>query len=90
MLSVGCGGDIEGRCIELGARRAAGVAHNGGQLTRRLLVDQDAADIHLVAGGVIPPEDIPALEAVGVSRVFDSSTPVSDIADYINCLCKHS
>ncbi len=54
---------------------------------RRLLEEQDAADIHLVAGGVIPPEDISALEAAGVSRVFDASSPVSDIADYINSIC---
>ena len=55
---------------------------------RRLLDEQGAADIRLVAGGVIPPEDIPALEQAGVSRVFDSSTQVSEIADYIGHL-KH-
>jgi methylmalonyl-CoA mutase C-terminal domain/subunit len=50
---------------------------------RRLLDEQGAADIRLIAGGVIPPEDIPALEQVGVSRVFVSGTHVSEIADYI-------
>ena len=50
---------------------------------RRLLDEQGAADIRLVAGGVIPQEDIPALEQAGVSRVFVSGTHVSEIADYI-------
>jgi len=50
---------------------------------RRLLDEQGAADIRLVAGGVIPQEDLPALEKVGVSRVFVSGTHVSEIADYI-------
>lgn len=50
---------------------------------RRLLDEQGAADIRLVAGGVIPQEDIPALEQAGVSRVFVSGAHVSEIADYI-------
>ncbi len=53
---------------------------------RRLLDEQGAADIRLVAGGVFPQEDIPALEQAGVSRVFDSGTHVSEIADYISQL----
>ena len=50
---------------------------------RRLLDEQGAADIRLVAGGVIPQEDIPALEQAGVSRVFVAGTNVSEITDYI-------
>jgi len=50
---------------------------------RRLLDEQGAADIRLVAGGVIPQEDLPALEQAGVSRVFVSGTHVAEIADYI-------
>ncbi|MFH1603786.1 MAG: cobalamin B12-binding domain-containing protein [Pseudomonadota bacterium] len=53
---------------------------------RRLLDEQGASDIRLVAGGVIPQEDIPALEKAGVSRVFLSGTPISDIADYVGRL----
>ena len=53
---------------------------------RRLLDEQGAADIRLVAGGVIPQEDIPALEQAGVSRVFVSGTHVSEIAGYISQL----
>jgi len=51
---------------------------------RRLLDEQGAADIRLVAGGVIPQEDIAALEQAGVSRVFLSGTHVAEIADYIS------
>lgn len=50
---------------------------------RRLLDEQGASDIRLIAGGVIPQEDIPSLEASGVSRVFLSGTPISEIADYV-------
>lgn len=50
----------------------------------RALLDQyGAGDIRLIAGGVIPQEDIPPLEKAGVSRVFLAGTPVSDIAQYI-------
>lgn len=51
---------------------------------RTLLNQYGASDIRLIAGGVIPQEDIPALEKVGVSRVFLAGTPVSEIADYIS------
>jgi methylmalonyl-CoA mutase, C-terminal domain len=53
---------------------------------RRLLDEQGATDVRLIAGGVIPQEDIPALEAGGVSRVFLSGTPISEIADYVSGL----
>lgn len=35
----------------------------------------DAQDILLVAGGVFPDEDIPALRAMGVAEVFPQDTP---------------
>lgn len=53
---------------------------------RRLLDEQGASDIRLIAGGVIPQEDIPELEAGGVSRVFLSGTPIAEIADYVTSL----
>jgi methylmalonyl-CoA mutase C-terminal domain/subunit len=56
---------------------------------RNLLDEYGAADIRLVAGGVIPQEDIPALEKAGVSRVFLAGTPVSEIADYITRIGRH-
>ncbi len=41
------------------------------------------ADTLVVAGGIIPDEDVPALEAAGVSRVFGPGTPTDAIAAYI-------
>lgn len=43
-------------------------------------------DIRLIMGGVVPQEDIPLLEAAGVSRVFLPGTPVSEIRDYLYSL----
>ena len=51
---------------------------------RRLLDEQGAADVCIIAGGVIPQEDIPVLKAAGVTRVFLSGTPIAEIADYIS------
>lgn len=50
---------------------------------RRLLDENDAADIGIIAGGVIPQEDIPELTAEGVSRVFLSGTPIAEIVDFL-------
>lgn len=44
-------------------------------------------DIILVAGGVIPQEDVPDLEAAGVSRVFLSGTSIAEILAYIEQTC---
>lgn len=45
------------------------------------------SDILLMAGGVIPQEDIPALTAAGVSRVFLSGTTIPEILDYVRQSC---
>jgi methylmalonyl-CoA mutase C-terminal domain/subunit len=50
---------------------------------RRLLDEQGASDIRIMAGGVIPQEDIPELTAKGVSRVFLSGTPIAEIVAYL-------
>lgn len=50
---------------------------------RALLDDAGGKHITLIAGGVIPQEDIPELEAAGVARVFLSGTPISEIVGYL-------
>jgi methylmalonyl-CoA mutase C-terminal domain/subunit len=50
---------------------------------RRLLDDSGASDIRILAGGVIPQEDIPSLQASGVAKVFLSGTPIAEIVDYL-------
>ena len=44
---------------------------------------QGLDDVLVIAGGIIPDEDIPALQAAGVARVFGPGTPTAEIADYI-------
>ena len=50
---------------------------------RTLLDAQGATDIRIMVGGVIPQEDIPILEAAGISQVFLSGAPISKIVDYL-------
>jgi methylmalonyl-CoA mutase C-terminal domain/subunit len=48
-----------------------------------LLREKGAGDKLLVAGGVIPEEDRPLLEAAGVSKVFTMGTDTRDIVAYL-------
>jgi methylmalonyl-CoA mutase C-terminal domain/subunit len=50
---------------------------------RGLLDQAGADDIRIVAGGIIPQEDIPELHASGVARIFLSGTPIAEIVDYL-------
>jgi len=52
-------------------------------IARGLLDDAGASDIGLIAGGVIPQEDIETLRGAGVAKVFLSGTTVQDIVDFI-------
>lgn len=47
------------------------------------LREQGLGGALLVAGGVIPNKDIPALTAAGVARVFKGGTPLAEICAYI-------
>ena len=40
-------------------------------------------DVTVVAGGIIPEDDIPFLEQLGISTVFGPGTPSQEIVDYI-------
>ena len=51
----------------------------------RALLDENGGEkILLIAGGVIPQEDIPALTQAGVQKVFLSGTPISEIVAYLS------
>lgn len=50
---------------------------------RRLLDEQGAPDIRILAGGIVPQEDIPLLKQEGVSQVFLSGTSIVEIVDYL-------
>jgi methylmalonyl-CoA mutase C-terminal domain/subunit len=49
----------------------------------RLLNHYKAKDIKLIAGGIIPPEDIVVLKQMGVEEVFPPETHLSDIVDFV-------
>jgi methylmalonyl-CoA mutase C-terminal domain/subunit len=50
---------------------------------RQLLDDMGRKDILLTGGGIIPREDIDALQARGVGRLFGPGTPTSELIEYI-------
>ena len=52
----------------------------------KALKENDADDIPLVAGGIIPTEDIQTLKEMGVKEVFLPETSTSDIIDFIRSL----
>ncbi len=44
---------------------------------------QGLGDVLVVVGGIIPDADVPALEEMGVSRVFTPGTPLPEIARWL-------
>ncbi len=54
----------------------------------RLLRERNADDIVLLAGGFIPPEDIPALKSMGVREVFRDGAKLEDITRYVEKAAK--
>jgi methylmalonyl-CoA mutase C-terminal domain/subunit len=49
-----------------------------------LLRAQGGRDMLLIAGGVVPEEDLPALHAAGVQKVFTMGAHTRDIVAYLN------
>jgi methylmalonyl-CoA mutase, C-terminal domain len=50
---------------------------------RALLEEQGRGDILLTGGGIIPKEDMDALEAQGTGKLFGPGTSTSALVDYI-------
>jgi methylmalonyl-CoA mutase C-terminal domain/subunit len=48
-----------------------------------LLRSQGMDDVLLVGGGIIPDEDIPALQEMGVAMIFGPGAPLHEIIDFI-------
>ncbi len=48
-----------------------------------LLRDQGMTDVLVTAGGIIPDEDVPTLQAAGVAAVFGPGTSIAQVADYL-------
>ncbi len=49
----------------------------------RLLREQGQADVLVTAGGIIPDEDIPALQEAGVAAVFGPGTSIGEVAAFM-------
>ena len=50
---------------------------------RQLLVEAGRDDILITGGGIIPREDMDALEQQGVGKLFGPGTPTTDLIEYI-------
>ncbi len=50
---------------------------------RQLVAEQGRDDILITGGGIIPREDMEALQAQGIGRLFGPGTPTTELIDYI-------
>jgi len=50
---------------------------------RKLLDAAGRKDVLLTGGGIIPPEDMTALEQLGAGKLFGPGTPTADLIKYI-------
>ncbi len=48
-----------------------------------LLKEKDASDIQIVAGGIIPDDEIPKWNKMGIKAIFGPGSSTKDIVDYI-------
>ncbi|GAB3067433.1 cobalamin B12-binding domain-containing protein [Intrasporangium mesophilum] len=48
-----------------------------------LLGQRDASDIIVFGGGIIPDDDIPELEALGVAKVFTPGATTTEIVEWV-------
>ncbi|GAU76092.1 cobalamin B12-binding domain-containing protein [Fusibacter sp. 3D3] len=55
-----------------------------------LIKAEDAEDILIIGGGVIPGEDIPGLKESGIAEVFTPGTPTQVTIDYIRANIKRA
>jgi len=49
----------------------------------QLLDENQITDVCVLAGGIIPDEDIPALKQLGIREVFTPGTSVKQVVDFI-------
>jgi len=55
----------------------------------RLLREKGSGDILIVAGGIIPGEDIPMLEEAGIARIFPPGSLRKDIISFFKDRFEH-
>ncbi len=49
----------------------------------RLLRERGVDDVIVFAGGIIPPEDVPAVKAMGIAEVFGPGTSTQTAIDFV-------
>jgi methylmalonyl-CoA mutase C-terminal domain/subunit len=50
---------------------------------KQLLVAAGREDILVTGGGIIPPDDVAALQRQGIAKLFGPGTPTADLVKYI-------
>ncbi|MGA5527510.1 cobalamin B12-binding domain-containing protein [Streptomyces pseudogriseolus] len=50
----------------------------------RILEEENASDITVFGGGIIPEADIPPLLELGVAALFTPGTPTREVADWVH------
>jgi methylmalonyl-CoA mutase cobalamin-binding domain/chain len=53
------------------------------QRVLELLKEKGAEDVAVFGGGIIPPEDVEALKAIGVKELFTPGTSTQDIVRFV-------
>jgi methylmalonyl-CoA mutase, C-terminal domain len=48
-----------------------------------LLAENEAQDVVVFGGGIVPDEDIPELEAIGVAKIFTPGATMDDIVEWV-------
>jgi methylmalonyl-CoA mutase C-terminal domain/subunit len=51
--------------------------------TIELLKENDAQDVVVFGGGIVPDEDIPELERAGVAKIFTPGATMDDIVEWV-------
>lgn len=52
----------------------------------KLLKQQQASDIVVFGGGIIPPQDIGRLKRMGVKEIFTPGAPLEEIVKFVNSI----
>lgn len=48
-----------------------------------ILAERDATDIIVFGGGIIPEDDIPVLEGMGVAKIFTPGSSTTEIVEWV-------
>jgi len=49
----------------------------------KLMKEKGLDDVIVIAGGIIPPEDVPALKKIGIKEIFGPGASLEKIVNYI-------